>query len=78
MEILTKRDAENDPKEIGHDEQCVEPTEGRGIGDTLGALGLSMPDISLPNMFTMIRNVLIVVMVSMGLFFIMFLILAVK
>lgn len=54
-----------------------EPPEGRGFGDMLAGMGITLPNIELPQ-FTMIRNIVIGVVVVMGLFFVMFLILAVK
>ena len=53
-------------------------TEGRGIGDKLAGLGLSMPNIELPDMFGLIKKVIIAAMIAMALFFVMFLILASK
>ena len=54
------------------------PTVGRSWGDTLSGLGLGMPNIALPDFFGLIKKVIIAAMVAMGLFFVMFLILASK
>ena len=54
------------------------PTEGRGLGDRLAGLGLSVPKVELPDLYGLIKRVLIVVLIVMGLFFVMFLILASK
>ena len=76
-------DAENDPVGEAQEEPNKNPvlkiiTEGRGLGDRLSGLGLSMPNIELPDIFGLIKKVIIAAMIAMGLFFIMFLILATK
>lgn len=83
MKLLPWSEAEGDPvgeaqEEPNKDPILKIPTVGRGIGDKLAGLGLSMPNIELPDMFGLIKKVIIVVLVVMGLFFVMFLILAVK
>jgi len=54
------------------------PTEGRSWGDTLSGMGLGLPSIALPDFFGLIKKVLAAAMIAMGLFFVMFLILASK
>ena len=54
------------------------PTEGRGWGDAMAGLGLSMPNIELPDMFGLIKKVIIAAMVALAIFCVMFLILAAK
>ena len=51
---------------------------GRGVGDKLAGLGLGLPNIELPDFFGLIKKVILAAMVAMGLFFVMFLILASK
>jgi len=80
---LFKEDAENDPvgeaqDEPNHDPALTKPTEGRGWGDTLSGLGLSMPDIALPDFFGLIKKVIAGAMMAMAVFLVMFLILASK
>ena len=83
LQILPLSEAEDDPvgeaqKEPNHDPKLIAPTAGRSWGDAMAGLGLSMPDIALPDVFGLIKKVIIAVMISMGLFFVMFLILATK
>lgn len=83
MKLLHLSEAENDPvgerqDEPNHDPVLKTPTEGRGLGDKLAGMGLSMPNIELPDMFGLIKRVIIAVLIVMGLFFVMFLILATK
>ncbi len=44
----------------------------------MAGMGLSMPDIALPDIFGLVKKVIIAVMVAMAVFFVMFLILASK
>ena len=44
----------------------------------MSGLGLGIPDIALPDFFGLIKKVIAAVMIVMGLFFVMFLILAGK
>ena len=44
----------------------------------MAGLGLSMPKVELPDMFGLIKKVIIAVLIAMALFFVMFLILAAK
>ena len=83
MQIKYEAEADNDPvgeawDEPNHDPVLVRPTVGRGVGDKLAGLGLGMPNIELPDFFGLIKKVIIAAMVAMGLFFVMFLILASK
>ena len=83
MQIKYEAEADNDPvgeawDEPNHDPVLVRPTVGRGVGDKLAGLGLGLPNIELPDMFGLIKKVIIAAMVAMGLFFVMFLILASK
>ena len=83
LQVKHEADAENEPVGEAQDEPNKDPvlkrpTEGRSWGDTLSGLGLGMPNIALPDFFGLIKRVIIAAMVAMGLFFVMFLILASK
>ena len=83
LQLLFFSEAEIDPVGEAQEEPNKNPvlkivTEGRSLGDKLAGLGLSLPSIELPDMFGMIKKVIAVVLVVMGLFFVMFMILAVK
>lgn len=83
LQVLHQTDADNDPRgeaqlEPNMDPKLTVPTVGRSWGDAMAGLGLALPDIALPDMFGMIKKVIIAVMIAMALFFVMFLILASK
>lgn len=80
---MHEADAENEPVGEAQTEPNNNPvltvvTEGRSLGDKLAGLGLSLPDIALPDIFGLIKKVIIATMIIMSLFFVMFLILASK
>ena len=67
-------DARDEPN---HSPVLVEPPEGRGIGAMLGSLGITLPTLEIPG-FAMIRNIILGIVISIAIFFVMFMILAVK
>ena len=83
LQILFQQEAENDPVGEARDEPnqnpvLKEPPEGRSLGDMLAGLGVGLPDIAIPDVFGMVKNIVIGLVLSIGIFFVMFLILSVK
>ena len=83
LQVLHQADADNDPRgeaqlEPNMDPKLTAPTVGRSWGDAMAGLGLALPDIALPDIFGLVKKVIIAVMIAMAIFFVMFLILASK
>ena len=83
LQVLHQTDADNDPRgeaqlEPNLDPKLTAPTAGRSWGDAMAGLGLALPDIALPDIFGLVKKVIIAVMIAMAVFFVMFLILASK
>lgn len=83
MQILHVGDAESSPAGRGRDEpnnnpKLSVPNVGRGVGAQLAGLGLSMPNIEVPNILTIVKYAALGIIVVMVFFFAMFMYLAAK
>ena len=75
ISILPKAEADENPVGEAWDEpnvnpKLIKPTEGRGFGDRLAAIGLGFPNISLPK-FNFFRNLMIMIAVLGTIFLIL-------